>query len=70
MTQTEDHQQRFIGTAALAQRYGRASRTMMRWAKEPPSGFPRPTKIHGRNMWSMDEVEAFERKTASPVEAA
>ncbi len=70
MTQTEDHQQRYIGTAALAQRYGRASRTMMRWAKEPPPGFPRPTKIHGRNMWRMDEVEAYELKTSSPAEAA
>lgn len=70
MTQTEDRHQRYIGTAALALRYGRATRTIMRWAKEPPPDFPSPTKIHGRNMWSMEDVEAYERKTTSPVEAA
>ena len=65
MAQSEDHRQRFIRTAALAQRYGCASRTMMRWAKEPPLGFPKPTKIHGRNMWRMDEVEDYEQTTAA-----
>ncbi len=38
MSQTEDNQQSYIGTAALAQRHGSASWTNMRWFNEPQQG--------------------------------
>lgn len=52
---------RFIGTSALARRYGKSNRTIARWVKDPPRLFPRPIEINGRHLWDEAELEAYER---------
>jgi len=68
---------RYLTTPMLCERYGRSWRTLARWIKNPPPGFPKSLLINGRHHWAEDEIEAYERSLvaiASPdrkvVEAA
>jgi hypothetical protein len=62
-------QHRFLTSADLRQRYSRTDRTLARWIKNPPNGFPLPVKVNGRHLWPLEQIEEFERKLASNVAA-
>ena len=61
---------KFVGSAVVAKRYARTLRTIARWSRNPPAGFPRPLRINGKNLWDLAALEAYELKTSSPAEAA
>lgn len=61
---------RYIGSAAVAKRYDRTLRTIARWSKNPPSGFPRPLQINGKNLWDLAALEAYEAVAARQAQAA
>ena len=62
-------EKRYVGSAAVAKRYARTLRTVARWSKDPPAGFPRALRINGKNLWDLAALEAYEMKEASQTEA-
>jgi hypothetical protein len=60
----------FVTTPQLCHRYHRTPRTLARWMKNPPEGFPEPVKLNGRNLWPLAQIEKFERFLASKSGAA
>lgn len=52
---------KFLSSAAISRRYDVTQRTILRWIKNPPQGFPQPIKIGSRNMWREDEILEYER---------
>ena len=61
---------RYLPTRKLCERYDRDPRTLARWIKNPPDGFPSPVMINGRWLWDEDEIEDYERYLASTAKAA
>ncbi|WP_167376136.1 helix-turn-helix domain-containing protein [Methylobacterium tarhaniae] len=56
---------KLLTSGSVAARYGRSLRTLMRWIRDRPSGFPAPTQINGRYYWSENDLEAWEHSLAS-----
>jgi predicted DNA-binding transcriptional regulator AlpA len=54
-------QSRYLGVRKVAERYDRSVPTVWRWAKEDPD-FPKPHKIGRSTLWSLSELEDYERK--------
>ncbi|WP_461658910.1 helix-turn-helix transcriptional regulator, partial [Methylorubrum aminovorans] len=46
------------------------STTLWRWQQDPKLDFPEPVKLNGRNMWTAEDVHAWERKRATRRGAA
>ena len=62
----------YIGTGAVARRYGKCNKTVERWIKNPPPGFPAPIKQNNRYLFSVEALETYERglaAAASPTRA-
>lgn len=57
----------FLTSTQLSRRYQRTQRTIARWIKLRPSGFPEPVWLNGRNLWPEDKIIAWERSLASKV---
>jgi predicted DNA-binding transcriptional regulator AlpA len=57
----------FLTSSQLGDRYRRTHRTLARWIKNPPQGFPQPVQINGRNLWQQEKIENWERSLASKV---
>jgi predicted DNA-binding transcriptional regulator AlpA len=60
----------FLTSSQLGERYQRTQRTLARWIKNPPQGFPQPVKLNGRNLWPQEKIENWERSLASKVTEA
>lgn len=58
-------QKEFLTKPSLARRWQKTPRTIDRWTKRPPAGFPAPIIIGGRKHWDLDVVEAYERSCAA-----
>ena len=58
-------QKEFLSKPNLAKRWQKTPRTIDRWTKRPPAGFPAPVIIGGRKHWDLDVVEAYERSCAT-----
>ncbi len=61
-----DHK-RYLTSSQVASRYGRTIRTISRWVEDPPSGFPLPVRVNGRNLWEIGPIEAWEQSLAAAV---
>jgi predicted DNA-binding transcriptional regulator AlpA len=57
----------FLTSSQLGERYQRTQRTLARWIKNPPQGFPQPVRLDGRNLWPQEKIENWERSLASKV---
>jgi predicted DNA-binding transcriptional regulator AlpA len=57
----------YLTSSQLGQRYHRTQRTLARWIKSRPDGFPKPIKLNGRNLWPQDKIESWEQWLASKV---
>lgn len=60
---------RFVGTGAVARRYGKCAKTIERWIKNPPEGFPVPAKQNGRYIFDIEALETYERGLAAAAAA-
>lgn len=60
----------FLTSSQLGERYQRTQRTLARWIKNPPQGFPQPVRLNGRNLWPQEKIENWERSLASKVPEA
>ena len=47
---------------AVAEHYGKVSRTISRWVDDPTLGFPRPIMSRGRHYFSAAAIRAFDRR--------
>lgn len=56
---------KLLTSGSVASRYGRSLRTLMRWIRDRPSGFPAPAQINGRYYWTESDLEAWEQSLAS-----
>ena len=54
--------QRYASAASLAARYGKSERTIWRWSSN--GTLPRPHHIGSAALWSLDEIEQFERRAS------
>jgi predicted DNA-binding transcriptional regulator AlpA len=54
----------WVKAPALARELGVTTRTLLRWLRDVPMGFPRPTKINGRNYSQRSEIEAWKSAAA------
>lgn len=61
---------RYLPSPQTAKRYGVSDRTLARWIKDPPAGFPTPIKINGRWYWEEGELESYERALAANAKKA
>jgi len=52
-------------SGAVRDRYGVCDRTIKRWRDSPKMGFPQPISINGRDYYSDDELDAFDRDLAA-----
>ena len=63
-------QKRYLPTRKVCERYHRDPRTIARWIKNPPPGFPAPIMINGRWFFDEGELEGYEQMLASSAKAA
>lgn len=56
---------KLVTSGSVASRYGRSLRTLMRWIRDRPSGFPAPMQINRRYYWSENDLEVWEKSLAS-----
>ena len=54
----------YIGTGAVARRYGKCPKTIERWIRNPPPGFPAPIKQNRQYLFNVEALEAYERSLA------
>ena len=60
-----------LPTVRVADRYGVVPRTIARWKDDPRVDFPKPAlTLHGRDYWSLHDLEGWERARAAKTAAA
>ena len=52
----------YLPGPAVDRRYAISSMTRYRWQKSLNLGFPEPVVINGRKYWSIEDLEAWERR--------
>lgn len=55
----------YLPSRRVRERYGVSDMTLHRWEHNPASAFPKPIRINGRRLWSLQALEAYERRLAS-----
>ena len=66
MTQEQPHAaaagDALIPDPVVARELGISLMSLWRWTRDPKLGFPRPTKIRGRNFRSRKQLEQFKQR--------
>ncbi len=53
----------YLITEQLSHRYGQISKsTVWRWVNDPVLGFPKPIRIGQRNLWDVEDLDAFDTR--------
>lgn len=60
----------YVTSSQLATRYQVSLRTIHRWIKNPPTGFPAPVLMNRRHLWPEQDVVDFERSLAASAKKA
>jgi predicted DNA-binding transcriptional regulator AlpA len=60
-----DNQERFLPNRQVAERYGKSTKTVTRWAADPTLNFPPAIIINGREHRALSKLEAWERERAA-----
>jgi predicted DNA-binding transcriptional regulator AlpA len=60
-----DTQKRYLPGPKVDERYGITSMTRWRWMHNEALGFPKPLIVNRRQLFDLDQLEAWERKRAA-----
>ena len=60
-----NQEERYLSRRQQAERYGKSTKTMERWADDPALGYPAEIDINGRKLRKLSELEAWERERAA-----
>lgn len=58
---------RHLDSAEVMERFSICKTTLYNWMKSKTLGFPKPTRINGRNYFPVASIEAWEREMGKPV---
>ncbi|MCJ2087527.1 DNA-binding protein [Methylobacterium sp. E-005] len=59
-----------LPATATRARYSVSDMTIFRWLADPKLCFPQPIRINGRRYWRLADLQAFEARQATKMEAA